>query len=96
MNCEELVTYLSEYIDHNLDDELRLDAQEHLASCHNCRVVLDTTQKTILIYRQAGRQSIPAVRRQALLERLQAAFDQRDCPPQETTHPENQTGAENM
>jgi len=96
MKCEELVTYLSEYIDQNLDDELRADAQEHLASCHNCRVVLDTTQKTILIYRQSDRQSIPTVRRQALLDRLQAAFDQRDCPPQENTQPEDQTGSENL
>lgn len=87
MKCEELVTYLSEYIDQNLDDELRADAQEHLASCHNCRVVLDTTQKTIFIYRQTGRQGIPAGRRQALLDRLQAAFDQRDCPPQENPTP---------
>lgn len=88
MNCEELIAYLSEYIDQNLEDDLRADAQEHLASCHNCRVVLDTTQKTIFIYRQNSQQRIPAGRRQALLDRLQAAFDQQDCIPQGNDAPE--------
>lgn len=74
MNCEQLVTYLSDYIDINLDEELRLDAQEHLATCQNCRVVLDTTQRTIFLYRQTGSRGIPAGRREALFERLQDAF----------------------
>lgn len=77
MKCEELVAYLSDYIDNNLDEELRADAQQHLATCKNCRVVLDTTQRTIFLYRQAGSQSIPTARREALYNRLQAAFDQR-------------------
>lgn len=81
MTCEELLTYLSEYIDQNLDEELRADAQEHLATCPNCRVVLDTTRQMIFLYRQTGRQSIPAERRGKLLDRLQAAFAQRENQP---------------
>jgi predicted anti-sigma-YlaC factor YlaD len=77
MNCEELISYLSDYIDQNLDEELRLDAQEHLATCQNCRIVLDSTQKTILMYRQAGLQRIPGGRRSALFARLLAVFEQR-------------------
>lgn len=77
MKCEELVRYLSDYIDQGLDEELRADAQEHLAVCHNCRVVLDTTQQMIFLYRQTGRQSIPAERRGALFRRLQVAFARR-------------------
>lgn len=79
MNCEELVAYLSDYIDQNLDEELRQDAQEHLATCHNCRVVLDTTQKTIFLYRKTGQEKIPAPRREALFNRLKDAFEKREC-----------------
>ena len=78
MECEELLAYLSDYIDQNLDQELRADAQEHLATCQNCRVVLDTTQQTIFLYRKQGRRVIPAARRQRLFNELQNAFLKRE------------------
>ena len=75
MECEELVAYLSDYIDNNLDEELTAEAQAHLATCHNCRVVLDTTQQMIFLYRQQGsKRSISAARRQRLFSQLQEAF----------------------
>jgi predicted anti-sigma-YlaC factor YlaD len=74
MDCEELVTYLSDYIDQNLTEELTAEAQTHLATCQNCRVVLDTTQQTIFLYRQQGKRTIPAARRQRLLAQLEEAF----------------------
>ncbi|MCA9921587.1 MAG: zf-HC2 domain-containing protein [Anaerolineales bacterium] len=74
MKCEELVRYLSEYIDQNLDDELTQEAQAHLATCENCRVVLDTTQQTIFLFREQGKRTIPAQRRQRLFDQLQDAF----------------------
>ena len=80
MECEELLTYLSDYIDQNLDDDLTADAQAHLATCHNCRVVLDTTQQTIFLYRRQGQQSIPAARRQRLFNQLQQAFLKKPAP----------------
>lgn len=83
MTCEELLRYLSDYIDQNLDEELTAAAQEHLASCQNCRVVLDTTQQTIFLYREQGTRQIPAARRQRLFDRLQEAFLQKDSSPEE-------------
>ena len=74
MTCEELLQYLSDYIDQNLDEALTAAAQEHLATCPNCRVVLDTTQQTIFLFREQGQRTIPAGRRQRLFERLQEAF----------------------
>ena len=74
MTCEELLHYLSDYIDQNLDEALTAAAQEHLADCHNCRVVLDTTQQTIFLFREQGQRAIPAARRQRLFDQLQDAF----------------------
>jgi predicted anti-sigma-YlaC factor YlaD len=74
MKCEELLQYLSDYIDQELDEELTAEAQEHLATCHNCRVVLDTTQQTIFLFREQGKRTIPATRRQRLFDQLQDAF----------------------
>ena len=77
ITCEELLKYLSDYIDNNLDEALTEVAQHHLATCHNCRVVLDSTQKTILLFREQGQRTIPADRRQRLFNQLQDAFLQK-------------------
>ncbi|MBK7895324.1 MAG: anti-sigma factor [Candidatus Promineifilaceae bacterium] len=74
MKCEELLQYLSDYIDQELDDALTTEAQEHLATCHNCRVVLDSTQQTIFLFREQGKRSIPAQSRSRLFDQLQDAF----------------------
>jgi predicted anti-sigma-YlaC factor YlaD len=74
ITCEDLLQYLSDYIDNDLNEELTAVAQHHLASCHNCRVVLDSTQQTIFLFREQGKRTIPAERRERLFGQLQAAF----------------------
>lgn len=74
ISCEDLLQYLSDYIDNELDQELTDVAKHHLASCHNCRVVLDSTQQTIFLFREQGKRTIPAASRKRLFDQLQAAF----------------------
>jgi anti-sigma factor RsiW len=73
MNCEELVGSLSDYIDGALPDDSRLSVEDHLAHCPGCHVVLDSTACTILLYRAARTRALTEERRQALLQRLEAA-----------------------
>lgn len=77
MNCEDVVRYLSDYIDRGLSEELEAEARAHLVTCRNCHVVLDTTEKTITLFRQCEVRVIPAERRQALFQELQRAFAER-------------------
>lgn len=78
MTCEELIDYLSDYIDKNLSEALTAAAHEHLSTCHNCSVVLDSTQKMILLYReQVQKRSIPAERGRTLYAQIEAAFQAR-------------------
>jgi predicted anti-sigma-YlaC factor YlaD len=74
MTCEELIAHLSSYIDHEMDADLVAEVQEHIAHCRNCRVVLDTTQRLIVLVHDEGRRIIPAGQRDALFDRLQQAF----------------------
>ncbi len=78
MDCETLLAYLSDYIDRQLDEELSEAAQEHLRTCSNCRVVLDSTEQMILLYRAQGKETIPAERRHQLFSQIQTAFDKRE------------------
>jgi anti-sigma factor RsiW len=81
LTCEDLVKYLSDYLDHHLDEDLTQAAQAHLATCDNCRVVLDSTQKTILLYREQGQAiQLPTGRKHALYEHLAETFAKRPTP----------------
>ena len=81
MKCEDLLHYLSDYIDQDLDEALTAEAQEHLSTCQNCHIVLDTTQRTISLFRQHSKQTIPADRKRPLFDKLQQAFLQTPEPP---------------
>ncbi len=74
MTCQELLAYLSAYIDGELDESVTAQAREHLATCQNCTVVLNTTQRTILLGRGQARHAIPADQRGPLLASLREAF----------------------
>jgi anti-sigma factor RsiW len=50
LNCKGVVRELSEYLDGNLDPTLAQELNRHLEHCDDCRVVVDTTRKTIEIY----------------------------------------------
>lgn len=80
MTCEELIAHLSSYIDHEMDAALVAEVQEHIAHCRNCRVVLDTTQRLIVLVHDEGQRVIPASQRGALFERLHQAFLSRPQP----------------
>ncbi len=78
MTCEELVSYLSAYLDQELDEDLTAAAQEHLATCPNCQVVLHTTQKVIQLGQVQYQVALPASRRARLYTRLRQALLQRE------------------
>lgn len=73
MTCEQAVRALSEYIDGTLAEPERQAVEQHVASCHDCHVVLDTTQCTILLYRAARSTTLVGEQRRRLLERLEKA-----------------------
>ncbi len=77
MKCEELLQYLSDYVDRELDEDLRADAEEHLRTCANCHVMLDTTQQMIFLYRKGRCEGIPAQRRTVLYNQLLSALSKR-------------------
>lgn len=46
-SCEGLLGSLSDYIDGELGAELCRQIEKHISECENCRIVVDTTRKTI-------------------------------------------------
>jgi len=70
-NCEELLGSLSSYIDGDLNPELCLELEKHLAGCNDCRVVLNTTKRTIdLVHSPLEKPDLPEDVRERLFKRL--------------------------
>jgi anti-sigma factor (TIGR02949 family) len=69
--CEELLGSLSAYIDGDLAPALCQELEKHLEGCDDCRVVLNTTKRTIeLVHSPAEKSDLPADVRERLFKRL--------------------------
>jgi len=71
LKCEELLGSLSAYIDGELGPKLCHELEKHLSECDNCRVVLNTTKRTIeLVHSPAEKSDLPEDVRERLFKRL--------------------------
>lgn len=70
MTCTEFLAQLDDLIDNEVTREMRADLEEHLRGCDHCQVTLNTTRKTIEIYRSHEIYDLPA----GLRDRLRSAI----------------------
>jgi anti-sigma factor RsiW len=73
VNCKKVIIELTSYLDGALESSVRVDLEQHLARCTDCRLVVDTTRKTIQIFCNSEPVPLPADVR----ERLHAALLER-------------------
>ena len=70
-NCQALLGSMSEYIDGELPADLCREIEKHLEVCENCRVVLNTTKRTIdLVQIPPEEETVPEDVRERLFLRL--------------------------
>jgi len=70
VTCKEFLASLDDLIDGSVPAELRTELQAHIGKCSHCEVILNTTRKTIEIYRSNEIYDLPT----GLRERLHAAI----------------------
>jgi predicted anti-sigma-YlaC factor YlaD len=74
VNCKKVVIELSSYLDGVLDSDTKIDLEQHLSNCTDCRLVVDTCRKTIQIFCNSEPVPLPEDVRQrlhaALFERI--------------------------
>ncbi len=83
--CRRYLSTLSDYADGTLSDDLCQELEAHMATCENCRIVVNTLSKTIMLYRQMPEPEIP----HAVEERLYKVLNLQDyyMSPGENTAP---------
>jgi predicted anti-sigma-YlaC factor YlaD len=70
VKCSEFLHELTNYLDGVIDNNTKVELENHLSWCHNCYVVCDTTKKTIEIYRDSQLYELP----EDLRSRLRSAI----------------------
>lgn len=70
MTCEEAFREISNYLDGDMDENLKRELLAHLQICRKCEIVLDTTRKTIDLYCDGKLFPLPALVRDRLHEAL--------------------------
>lgn len=74
MNCHELDTQVTPYLDAELVAEARVDFEAHLSTCTSCRRHVEIERHNVLAVRQALQSGSPAAP-QTIQARLSAALD---------------------
>jgi anti-sigma factor RsiW len=70
VTCKEFLALLDDLIDGSVSAETRAELENHLRGCEHCEVTLNTTRKTIEIYRSHEIYEMPS----SLRDRLHAAI----------------------
>jgi hypothetical protein len=71
LTCKDFLKELGDFLDESLDPAIRAELHKHVEECPNCWVILDTTQRTIKVYKGLEPQTIPPDIHSRLMSALQ-------------------------
>jgi len=70
MTCAQFLEELNDYLDDETDGAMRAELERHLGKCPGCRVIWDTTRKTVQVFKGLEPYPIPAHLESRLLEAI--------------------------
>lgn len=59
LTCKDFLNELSDFLDESVGADTRHKLEEHVNECPNCWVILDTTKRTIQVFKGQEPQEIP-------------------------------------
>jgi hypothetical protein len=59
VTCKQFLQELNDYLDPNVDAALKANLESHVNKCPNCFVIVDTTLKTLQVYKGMEQKAIP-------------------------------------
>ena len=73
LTCKQFLEELNDYLDASIDPEVKRHLIAHVNECPNCFVIVDTTVKTLKVYKGCEPQEVP----EDLRNRLWAALERK-------------------
>jgi predicted anti-sigma-YlaC factor YlaD len=79
MDCRQFLEEMSNYVDDEVSVGIREAIQEHLAFCHKCEVLYNSTRKTLEIISDWSQETfpLPADASERLYARLRSRLSER-------------------
>ena len=74
ITCKSFLDELSDFVDGELSQELRISLEAHIAKCPDCWVTLDETRRTVEISRSVDCHPLPNDVHQRLLNALDSRW----------------------
>lgn len=71
LTCKQFLQELNDYLDPNTDADMKRKLESHVTECPNCFVIVDTTMKTLQVYKGVEPKTIPEDVKTRLLEALE-------------------------
>ena len=71
LTCKEFLDGLSDFLDGTIEGEVRKQLDAHVTECPNCWVIVDTTKKTLQIYKGMEPQPISPELHSRLMKALE-------------------------
>lgn len=71
ITCKQFLTELNEYLEDLIDPATRQQWQSHVDECPNCFVIVDTTRKTMQVYKGMEQQELPSDVKGRLMQALE-------------------------
>jgi hypothetical protein len=71
LTCKQFLQELNDYLDPTGDPDIKRRLESHVTECPNCFVIVDTTKKTLQVYKGCQPQQIPEDVKTRLLKALE-------------------------
>ena len=72
ITCEEFLTEFGDYLEDRVSPEVRKELEEHLSKCRTCRVLYDSSRKTVKIVTESNSFELPENVTDPIIDRVMA------------------------
>ncbi len=69
-SCHEVLAELSNYVDEEVAAEMRAEIEAHLVHCRTCRVLIDSTRKTLRLVTETRPFELPPSLSDRIMEKI--------------------------
>ena len=90
--CRKILQALSDYLDDDLAVSVRRDLEAHLADCKTCRVIYDTSRRTLRILTDVSSFEIPGEIGERLLRKTMGEIEARQSRSDADRAPADEDG----
>lgn len=76
LDCKDVLENLSSYVDGHGSAEMREALEDHIAHCRRCRVIVDTTRRTLKLVLDVDPFEVPLAVSARLYARIEAVLSE--------------------